>query len=157
MPKMSLKNRKFVILTLCVILSAAVVGALFVACDRNSAPLPTDTGWTFVSLTVSDETSVKVYYASLGGEYNGMEVNEDMVTAEFTDNRVTLTFANGDELVGGWKKNGESGGASLIEYDFVGEKEVSYGTCGRSVSSDGTEKMSLYVVCGDMSFYFTGA
>ena len=68
-----------------------------------------------------------------------------------------LTFINGDEIVGGWKKSGEAGGASLIEYYFVGEAQTYYGTCGRTRAADGTEQCVLYVVCDNLMFYFTGS
>lgn len=151
---MSARKAKSVAILLCLMLSVVCAATALTACDRSSAPVPTDAEWTFVSLTVTGEQTVTVYHTNLGGEYNGMEVNADMVTADFTENRVVLTFANGDEIVGGWKKKGESGGASLIEYDFVGEKETGYGTCGKSTSVDGKEKMNLYIVCGELSFYF---
>lgn len=157
MNEMRGKTLKRVVIIVCLLCLIAAVCAALTACDgASSAPLPTDAEWVFYSLIVTNDDTVTTYYASLGGKYDEMEVNEDMVTAYFTENMAVLTFANGDEIVGGWKKSGESGGASLIEYDFVGESQTYYGTCGRTRSDDGTEEYVLYVVCDNLSFYFIG-
>lgn len=158
MDKMRDKMPKRIISVICALCLVAAVCAALTACDdASSSPLPTDAEWVFYSLTVTENDTVTTYYASLGGRYDDMEVNEDMVTVDFTENRIVLTFINGDEIVGGWKKSGEAGGASLIEYDFVGESQTYYGTCGRTRAADGTEQYVLYVVCDNLTFYFTGS
>ena len=147
MDKMRDKMPKRIVSVICALCLVAAVCAALTACDdASSSPLPTDAEWVFYSLTVTENDTVTTYYASLGGKYDDMEVNEDMVTVDFTENRIVLTFINGDEIVGGWKKSGEAGGAQTY-----------YGTCGRTRAADGTEQCVLYVVCDNLMFYFTGS
>ena len=68
---------------MCVVGVAAGCVAVLAGCDGSSAPLPTEYDWVFESLTVTEDDAVHIYKVSVGGEYDGMTVDADMVKVSF--------------------------------------------------------------------------
>ena len=141
---------------MCVVGVAAGCVAVLAGCDGSSAPLPTEYDWVFESLTVTEDDAVHIYKVSVGGEYDGMTVDTDMVKVSFNTGAFFLDFADGAERWGEWKAGAEHGGAHMIVYTYP-NGDVCYGTCGITTEYDGTEYAQLYIVDGNKSYIFVAA
>lgn len=171
MNKFAVKQLKRAFVALFVFISLVACAALFAGCDDDDAFLPDDAEWVFDSLVVTTEDSVTTYSVAISANrvenglspqtYLGMTVDENMVTAEVAGDTIVLTFANGSDMIATWKRTGNAGTTSMIEYSFIGHDTPYYGACGYvdlKTADGGVERtLTLCVAAGERTFYFVAA